>query len=104
VELSSSAGFLNEQPLNSDELPRRLDIVDWRFAGMELTYWPGSGTPSTTDPSLRGSVSAISVSTVPVPAAAWLFGSALLGLGVFKRKPMMPPGLPSAFRSISPGN
>jgi hypothetical protein len=25
-------------------------------------------------------------STVPVPAAAWLFGSALLGLGVIKRK------------------
>jgi hypothetical protein len=27
-----------------------------------------------------------SVSTVPIPAAAWLFGSALLGLGVLKRK------------------
>ena len=27
-----------------------------------------------------------SVSTVPIPAAAWLFGSALLGLGVVKRK------------------
>ncbi len=26
------------------------------------------------------------VSAVPVPAAAWLFGSALLGLGVVKRK------------------
>jgi hypothetical protein len=26
------------------------------------------------------------VSTVPVPAAAWLFGSALLGLGVIKRR------------------
>lgn len=27
-----------------------------------------------------------SVSTVPIPAAAWLFGSALLGLGIVKRK------------------
>lgn len=27
-----------------------------------------------------------SVSAVPIPAAAWLFGSALLGLGVIKRK------------------
>ena len=26
------------------------------------------------------------VSAVPVPAAAWLFGSALLGLGVVRRK------------------
>ena len=26
------------------------------------------------------------ISTVPIPAAAWLFGSALLGLGVIKRK------------------
>jgi len=28
-----------------------------------------------------------SVSTVPVPAAVWLFGSALLGLGWLRRKP-----------------
>ena len=27
-----------------------------------------------------------SVASVPLPAAAWLFGSALLGLGVIKRK------------------
>lgn len=26
------------------------------------------------------------VSTVPLPAAAWLFGSAILGLGIFRRK------------------
>jgi hypothetical protein len=32
-----------------------------------------------------GSIEA-SVSTVPIPAAAWLFGSALLGLGAVKRK------------------
>jgi hypothetical protein len=28
----------------------------------------------------------IAVSTVPVPAAVWLFGSALMGLGWFRRK------------------
>jgi hypothetical protein len=28
----------------------------------------------------------LGLTTVPIPAAAWLFGSALLGLGVMKRK------------------
>lgn len=31
-------------------------------------------------------VDAVRVSPVPIPAAAWLFGSSLLGLGVVKRK------------------
>ena len=31
-------------------------------------------------------LSAATVSAVPLPAAAWLFGSALLGLGVIKRR------------------
>ncbi len=28
----------------------------------------------------------ISVATIPVPAAVWLFGSALVGLALFKRR------------------
>ena len=43
-----------------------------------------------TSPSGSGGVSydgtTLSASAVPVPAAAWLFGSALLGLGVVRRK------------------
>ena len=31
-------------------------------------------------------ISAGSISAVPIPAAAWLFGSALLGLGLVKRR------------------
>jgi len=30
--------------------------------------------------------SAVATAPVPVPAAAWLFGSALAGLGVFARR------------------
>jgi hypothetical protein len=36
--------------------------------------------------SLTMNLSNVAVSPVPVPAAAWLFGSALLGLGAMKRK------------------
>jgi hypothetical protein len=36
--------------------------------------------------SLTINLSNVAVSPVPVPAAAWLFGSALLGLGAMKRK------------------
>ena len=35
---------------------------------------------------VTGGVAYITPSQVPIPAAAWLFGSALLGLGVVKRK------------------
>jgi len=33
----------------------------------------------------------VEVSEIPVPAAAWLFGSALLGLGIFRRRMHRPP-------------
>jgi hypothetical protein len=45
---------------------------------------PGSAILATFDYTLSLEVSA--VSQVPIPAAAWLFGSALLGLGAMKRK------------------
>ena len=37
-------------------------------------------------PASRGTYVVERVSPVPIPAAAWLFGSALLGLGALKRK------------------
>jgi hypothetical protein len=89
VELQSSAGFLNEQPLDSIDLPRSLDISKWRFLGMELTYWSGSGTPSTTDPSFSGDISAMSVSgsaVVPLPASLPLLSGGLLLLAAWSRK------------------
>lgn len=49
-----------------------------------------SGTNGSLDPWAGADIDAVgaisSVSSVPVPAAAWLFGSALLGLGAMKRK------------------
>lgn len=42
--------------------------------------------PSTTTPPAIGIGSLASVSSVPIPAAAWLFGSALIGLAGIKRK------------------
>ena len=39
-----------------------------------------------TDDSLGGNIDNVSLSAVPLPAAAWLFGSALLGFGAVRRK------------------
>jgi len=39
-----------------------------------------------TDDSLGGNIDNVSLSADPLPAAAWLFGSALLGFGVLRRK------------------
>jgi len=35
---------------------------------------------------LRGTITGGTVSVVPIPAAVWLFGSALAGLGLFRRR------------------
>lgn len=54
-----------------------------------ITNDAGSYAISITGSGNSGSASydvAVNVSSVPVPAAAWLFGSALLGLSAFKRK------------------
>ena len=50
----------------------------------KMTY---SGDSATTGPaSYNGAFTVISYSEVPVPAAAWLFGSALVGLAGVKRR------------------
>ena len=43
-------------------------------------------TFDTDNPGFRSNATEITVSTVPVPAAVWLFGSALAGLGWIRRK------------------
>ena len=52
---------------------------------MESHDW-NDPNPDTPNDALYGIQMVFSVSEVPVPAAAWLFGSALLGLAGIKRK------------------
>jgi hypothetical protein len=68
TQISSSAGFTNAEVGDS-------------FSGFERAY-NTSGVQSYIDSTLT----LTSISAVPIPAAAWLFGSALLGLGAIKRK------------------
>lgn len=53
-----------------------------------ITYLEITGASTTTATFLAGlyDVTAAQTSEVPVPAAAWLFGSAMAGLGLFGRK------------------
>ena len=53
------------------------------FSITNLFFDPGSD-PNAADATFTGDFS-FTVSEVPLPAAAWLFGSALLGLGAMKR-------------------
>lgn len=53
------------------------------FSITNLVFNPGSD-PNAADATFTGNFS-FTVSEVPLPAAAWLFGSALLGLGALKR-------------------
>jgi len=71
ITLVDSAGTLFSGS-DADALPLSLSIDDFNSGGFNI----GSG--------LRGTVTSASV--VPVPAAVWLFGSALAGLGWVKRK------------------
>jgi hypothetical protein len=52
-----------------------------------IDFHPGCITPGSSNISGTGDCSAASVGAVPVPAAAWLFGSGILGLaGIARRK------------------
>jgi len=54
-------------------------MIDGAFIGFNANFTTGTGTP--------GGSYAGAASVIPVPAAAWLFGSGLLGLvGVARRK------------------
>ena len=58
---------------------RRTNINNW-----QLFIAPGDMPEAFSDNGF--SVQSLSISYVPVPAAAWLFGSALIGLGWMRRK------------------
>lgn len=57
-----------------------INAPDWRFLDFNATVEHFS------DDQIRWAVESFSVSAVPVPAAAWLFGSSLIGLIGISRK------------------
>jgi hypothetical protein len=81
IRLSSAPGYT--QALSSAALPVQFDIAAFN-AGPGLTYgWLNS------DGGQQGqklSFSIDSITAVPVPAAAWLFGSGLFGLAAAARR------------------
>jgi len=63
--------------LGIDDAVSGSPMIDGPFAGLNVNFDIGSGN----------SLTVLSVSSVPVPAAVWLFGSGLIGLiGVARRK------------------
>jgi hypothetical protein len=58
----------------------RGDVACLAAFGYPMGRFDGSGEPGV------GPQGAWTISTVPVPAAAWLFGSSLAGLGLLRRK------------------
>jgi hypothetical protein len=74
-------GFLNEDPNN------QLTEFDGLSFVYELDHFQGNGFVSFDYNLTLGGTVATTPSAVPVPAAAWLFGSGLLGLvGVARRR------------------
>ena len=60
---------------------------DSRFEDIStLTFEPSGSLLQFSTSQVPMTVASASISAVPVPAAAWLFGSALLGLGVLQRR------------------
>ncbi len=61
--------------------------VDFQLATIDLTTFTGTQSQFATQFKLAGNnLTLSSVSAVPIPAAAWLFGSAILGLAGVSRK------------------
>lgn len=62
----------------------RITVIDVRYS----SFGSGFGFPDQTDPGTDGAAflgGNFQLTTVPLPAAAWLFGSGLLGLGSLAR-------------------
>ena len=86
VQADGSAGDLDEATAAS-ALGLLIDAstttgISW----LQETSGGGADLSAVTGPVASLVGSELSVAAVPVPAAAWLFGSALLGLGVVRRK------------------
>lgn len=88
---------INSTANNFDlNLFRGFDVIDGIYYGFSnggqavmLDSATGQTTRGMAGPNFspaNGFAVASSISSVPIPAAAWLFGSALLGLGMLKRK------------------
>lgn len=68
--------FSGGEPFTDDGIAGS-PMIDGPFVGLNVNFDIGSGN----------SLTVLSVSTVPVPAAVWLFGSGLIGLiGIARRK------------------
>jgi hypothetical protein len=67
-----------------------LSVNSWSNLTFLVTATGGANTLAFaafgTDDTLGGNIDNVSLSAVPLPAAAWLFGSALMGFGVLRRK------------------
>ena len=73
--------------LTDTELPTFIDPSDYERANsFSINGWPEIGYSGSATPifSIEGEV--LSVTTVPLPAAAWLFGSGLIGIIGFARR------------------
>lgn len=63
----------------------RVTVIDRRYTSTE---WTGFGFPDITDANFQGTAflgANFQLTPVPLPAAAWLFGSGLVGLGSLAR-------------------
>lgn len=64
----------------------RVTVIDNRYSS---TSWTGFGFPDFTDPGSEGTAfvgANFQLTPVPLPAAAWLFGSGVAGIGVLVRR------------------
>jgi len=71
--------------LDTTSLPATLGLNDFEYKIFSVTL--GTDTEQFGD-TMRwtGSVDSVAITAVPIPAAVWLFGSALAGLGWLRRK------------------
>jgi hypothetical protein len=81
INFISNSNWFGEGVLPTD-IPAFGDLIGVFGSGEE---WESGGLVGEFEIQYN-SLSVSSVSAVPVPAAAWLFGSALLGLGAMKRR------------------
>ena len=77
ITISDPGTYSLDYTVSTD--PRVNGLSNWGFTVYGPNVWP-------TDLAAQGNIQITNVSAVPVPAAAWLFGSALIGLVGINRK------------------